>query len=112
MFAISLSLYRARLYCLKHYIKQTNTTEEDMASYAMSTNYLRDNADQFSKEDMAALQAAMAGKDPDMHHHPAEGGRDYDNHYNKENREEGIGGIDGMIDDSRDMSYNALLNSS
>ena len=80
-----------------------------MSSYAMSTNYLRDNVNQFSEEDMAALQATMADKDPDMHHHPAEGGGDYDNHYDKENREEGIGGIDRMIDNSHDMSYDALL---
>jgi len=76
--------------------------EEAMASYAMSTNYLRDNADQFSEEDMAALQAAMAEEDPDAHHPPGELDGDYD----EENEEGAI--IDG-VDDSRDMSYDALL---
>jgi hypothetical protein len=39
--------------------------EEAMASYNMSANFLRDNADQFSAEDLAALQAAMAEEDPE-----------------------------------------------
>lgn len=33
--------------------------EEAMASYAVGAEFLRDNADQFSGEDLAALQAAM-----------------------------------------------------
>lgn len=40
--------------------------EEAMASYQMSSNFLRDNADQFSEEDLAALQAAMAEEDPEV----------------------------------------------
>jgi hypothetical protein len=39
--------------------------EEAMASYQMSSNFLRENADQFSEEDLAALQAAMAEEDPE-----------------------------------------------
>ena len=53
-----------------------------MASYAMSTNYLRDNADQFSEEDMAALQAAMAEENPENennHNGDEEGDEDEDN---------------------------------
>ena len=59
-----------------------------MASYAMGTEYLRENADQFSSEDLAALQAAMAEEDPEA---------DYG-----ETEEEGI-------EDSQEMSYDALL---
>ncbi|KAL7538165.1 hypothetical protein ACHAXR_008338 [Thalassiosira sp. AJA248-18] len=54
-----------------------------MASYAMSTEYLRENADQFSSEDLAALQAAMADEDPE--------------------------GDDEEEDNSQEMSYDALL---
>jgi hypothetical protein len=36
-----------------------------MASYVMRTEFLRQNADQFSSEDLAALQAAMAEEDPE-----------------------------------------------
>ena len=39
--------------------------EEAMASYALSSEYLHDNADQFSSEDLAALQAAMAEENMD-----------------------------------------------
>merc|ERR1719464_1808860 len=38
--------------------------EEAVASYAAHLDYLRDNQDQFSEEDLAALQAAM-GEDDD-----------------------------------------------
>jgi len=37
--------------------------EEAMASYNMSANFLRDHADNYSSEDLAALQAAMAEED-------------------------------------------------
>jgi len=40
--------------------------EEAMVSYQVSTEFLRDNADQFSQEDLAALQAAMAEEDPEV----------------------------------------------
>ena len=106
-----LSLSRARLYYLKLCQTNSQTGEEAMASYAMSTNYLRDNADQFSEEDMAALQAAMADEDPGVHH-PTEGGDYDDNHHRYDDENEiGEGTImdDGIIDDSRDMSYDALL---
>ncbi|KAL3795757.1 hypothetical protein HJC23_008244 [Cyclotella cryptica] len=59
--------------------------EEAMASYDMSANFLRDNADQFSAEDLAALQAAMAEEDPEALN------EEYD------------------ADESREMSYDALL---
>ncbi|KAL7518135.1 hypothetical protein ACHAWX_002994 [Stephanocyclus meneghinianus] len=59
--------------------------EEAMASYNMSANFLRDNADQFSAEDLAALQAAMAEEDPEAS----------DEEYE--------------ADESREMSYDALL---
>ena len=38
--------------------------EEALTSYAMSSNFLRDNADQYSDMDLAALEAAMAEEDP------------------------------------------------
>ena len=63
--------------------------EEAMASYAMSSNYLRDNAEQFSEEDLAALQAAMAEEDPD------------DEHVNEEE-------LEGE-ETTENMSYDALL---
>jgi len=67
--------------------------EEDMASDTMSTDFLRANADQFSEEDLAALQAAMAEEDPDADHN---------------NEELNIGeGEEG--EDSQEMSYDALL---
>ena len=70
-----------------------------MASYAMSTNYLRDNADQFSEEDMAALQAAMAEENPEN-----------ENNHNgdEEGGDEGEGN-DQEGEDSNEMSYDALL---
>lgn len=40
--------------------------EEAMASYQMSSNFLREHADQFSQEDLEALQAAMAEEDPEI----------------------------------------------
>ncbi len=63
--------------------------EEAMASYAASSEFLRDNADQFSEEDLAALHAAMAEEDPET---PVE--------------EEGEGEEEG---NSQEMSYDALL---
>lgn len=62
--------------------------EEAMASYAMSTEYLRENAGQFSSEDLAALQAAMAEEDPDAENEEAE--------------------VDAEIEEG-EMSYDALL---
>lgn len=63
--------------------------EEAMATYAMSIESLRQNADQFSEEDLAALQAAMAEEDP----------------------EEDIGeaNVGESGDNSHEMSYDALL---
>jgi DNA-directed RNA polymerase subunit RPC12/RpoP len=58
--------------------------EEAMATYAMSIESLRYNADQFTEEDLAALQAAIAEEDPEE----------------EENDES---------DDSHVMSYDALL---
>ena len=66
--------------------------EEAMASYAQSTNYLRDNADQFSQEDLAALEAAMAEEDPEASADEGEGEGD-----------EGEGG------EESNLSYDALL---
>eukprot|EP00536_Pseudo-nitzschia_multiseries_P006278 jgi/Psemu1/296196/fgenesh1_pm.130_\ len=43
--------------------------EEAMASYTQSLDYLRNNQDQFSEEDLAALQAAM---DEEQHQHELE----------------------------------------
>ena len=43
--------------------------EEAMASYAQSMDYLSNNQDQFSEEDLAALQAAM---DDEQHQHEVE----------------------------------------
>mmetsp|Transcript_12850 Transcript_12850/g.30047 ORF Transcript_12850/g.30047 Transcript_12850/m.30047 type:complete len:262 (-) Transcript_12850:1255-2040(-) len=43
--------------------------EEAMASYAQSLDYLRNNQDQFSEEDLAALQTAM---DEEQHQHELE----------------------------------------
>lgn len=43
--------------------------EEAMASYVQSMDYLRNNQDQFSEEDLAALQAVM---DEDQHQHEVE----------------------------------------
>jgi hypothetical protein len=58
--------------------------EEAMASYQMSSNFLRDHADQFSQEDLEALQAAMAEEDPEMEQ-------------------------DGEYEEDGEMSYDALL---
>eukprot|EP00584_Thalassiosira_punctigera_P010169 CAMPEP_0172547076 /NCGR_PEP_ID=MMETSP1067-20121228/16692_1 /TAXON_ID=265564 ORGANISM="Thalassiosira punctigera, Strain Tpunct2005C2" /NCGR_SAMPLE_ID=MMETSP1067 /ASSEMBLY_ACC=CAM_ASM_000444 /LENGTH=354 /DNA_ID=CAMNT_0013334097 /DNA_START=211 /DNA_END=1275 /DNA_ORIENTATION=- len=69
--------------------------EEAMASYAMSTEYLRENADQFSGEDLAALQAAMAEENPDLEEVAEEG--DGDNSEGESEEERG------------GMSYDALL---
>lgn len=79
--------------------------EEAMASYAMGTEYLREHANQFSDEDLAALQAAMAEEDP-------EGGEDPHDPFSEGDinsndvllREE-----DDGEDDSRELSYDALL---
>ena len=40
--------------------------EEAMATYQMSIENLRNNAEHFSEEDLAALQAAMAEEDPEQ----------------------------------------------
>lgn len=66
-----------------------------MASYAMSANYLRENADQFSEEDLAALQAAMAEEDPEAHGSNGIEGEDEDGEEEEEQSDE--------------MSYDALL---
>lgn len=63
--------------------------EEAMATYAMSIESLRQNADQFSEEDLAALQAAMAEEDPEEDIGEANDGESGDN--------------------SHEMSYDALL---
>ena len=60
--------------------------EEALASYQASTDFLRQNADQFSEEDLAALQAIMAEEDPEI-----------EDEYPEEGEEEG------------EMSYDALL---
>lgn len=39
--------------------------EEAVESYALSTDFLRDNAADYTSEDLAALQAAMAEEDPE-----------------------------------------------
>ena len=72
--------------------------EEAMASYAQSTNYLRDNANQFSEEDMAALQAAMAEEDPESHVAEEDGEDNGD-----DDADEGGG------EESNELSYDALL---
>eukprot|EP00978_Attheya_sp_CCMP212_P039168 scaffold201322_cov63-Attheya_sp.AAC.1 len=61
--------------------------EEAMAKYAMSTEYLQENADQFSNENLAALHAAMAEDDPEA------------------DNEEG----ECEEDNSQEMLYDALL---
>ena len=38
--------------------------EEAMAAHHIGANFLRDNADQYSQEDLAALEAAIAEEDP------------------------------------------------
>jgi len=63
-----------------------------MESYAVSNNYLRENADQFSEEDLAALQAAMAEEDPESNNNNDELAEDED--------------AEG---DSAELSYDALL---
>lgn len=67
-----------------------------MASYAMSTEFLRQNSDQFSIEDLAALQAAMAEEDPEE---------------NGDNEEANDDDYDGVNDsgESQELSYDALL---
>ncbi|KAL7546106.1 hypothetical protein ACHAWF_009435 [Thalassiosira exigua] len=73
--------------------------EEAMASYAMSAEYLRANADQFSGDDLAALRAAVAEEDPEA----------------DVRREDGDGDVDAYDDDEyddssrEDLSYDALL---
>jgi hypothetical protein len=48
--------------------------EEAMASYAIGAEYLRDNASQFSGEDLAALQAVMMEEDPEAEEELGEDG--------------------------------------
>lgn len=62
--------------------------EEAMASYAMSQDYLREHADQFTSEDLAALQAVMEEEDPNNLEH-----------YSDQEEEE----------ESRELSYDTLL---
>ena len=40
--------------------------EEAMASYAMSSNFLQDHADDYTQEDLAALRAIMAEENPEV----------------------------------------------
>ena len=62
--------------------------EEAMASYVGAADFLRHNPDQFSGEDLAALQAAMMEEDPEL--------------------EEDIGEGEGE-DGSAEMSYETML---
>ena len=62
-----------------------------MESYAVSNNFLRDNADQFSEEDLAALQAAMAEEDPES------------------NNNEELAEDEEDAEGSAELSYDALL---
>ena len=62
-----------------------------MESYAVSNNYLRENADQFSEEDLAALQAAMAEEDPES------------------NNNEEVAEDEDTEGNSTELSYDALL---
>ncbi len=62
----------------------------------MSTEFLRQNADQFSSEDLAALRAAMAEEDPE--NIDGDNGEDDDAH-----------GDDDGGNDSDDLSYDELL---
>jgi len=47
--------------------------EEAIASYSISADFLRNNADQYSEDDLAALRAAMAEEDPTAEEEVAEG---------------------------------------
>jgi hypothetical protein len=60
--------------------------EEALASYNMSSAFLRENAHQFSADDLAALQSAMAEEDPEA--------EEYD---------DGEDGVNG------EMSYDAMI---
>lgn len=71
--------------------QQILAAEEAMASYAMSTEFLRQNADEFSSEDLAALQAAMAEEDPESNNEEVD---NYD---------------DDEGDSEEELSYDALL---
>jgi hypothetical protein len=62
--------------------------EEAMGAYAISTDFLRDNSANYSAEDLAALEAAMAEEDPDV---PMEEGEDIEQ------------------EPSTELSYDALL---
>ena len=66
-----------------------------MASYVMSTEFLRQNANQFSSKDLAALQAAMAEEDPESGDNE-EAHRDDDDGVNN-------------LGDSQGLSYDYLL---
>ena len=84
--------------------------EEALASYSMSASYLRDNAADFSPEDLAALQAAMMDEDPRAPaRRQADGDGDEDG-----GDDGGDGGDDGGDDDddgggSRELSYETML---
>jgi len=66
-----------------------------MASYVMSTEFLRQNADQFSSKDLAALQAAMAEED-------TESGDNEESHRDDDDGVNNSG-------DSQGLSYDYLL---
>ena len=92
------------MYIYIYILHVAHAAEEAMASYAISTEFLRQNADQFSSEDLAALQAAMAEEDPETNLDTEEVGG-----------EDGDGDGDGDDDDDDDgyseeeLSYDALL---
>ena len=66
-----------------------------MASYVMSTEFLRQNANQFSSKDLVALQATMAKEDPESGDNE-EAHRDDDDGVNN-------------LGDSQGLSYDYLL---
>lgn len=66
--------------------------EEAMASYNISSDFLRNNATQYSEEDLAAVEAALAEEDPMA---PVEEVEDED--------------LDGADQPSEELSYDTLL---
>ena len=92
------------MYIYIYILHVAHAAEEAMASYAISTEFLRQNADQFSSEDLAALQAAMAEEDPETNLDTEEvGGEDDDGDGN----DDGDGDDDGYSEE--ELSYDALL---
>jgi hypothetical protein len=77
--------------------------EEAMASYAQSTNFLRSHANEYSEEDLRALEALIAEEDPTTHQAAIDVDLDVD------------ADIDGVVDgeivgeESADLSYETLL---